>query len=233
MKLPLVYITEKRDNFETRLTRLVREFVPELTIKTFEDISALRYEIRQLDVLIAEIDTLPKSDNLEIQIAQIEDEVGFCEKLLSMLERVYAIKIPNGWISLLVTRDLVDSFSDDHYEDPEMELLRQKISSVGEERLQSIKQNGATQKDLQGKSLEDKKQDIKPWEKIPENNWDREAIKMWCEGNTNKEIGSRVSVNRRSVTNRICILRKQYPEAQIPTDKERRRLRFGKIHDIK
>ena len=81
-------------------------------------------------------------------------------------------------------------------------------------------------------TMVDEEQEIKPWEKIPENNWDREAIKMWCEGNTNREIGYRVSVEPRTVTNRISILRKQYPEAHIPTDKERRRLIIEKIHDI-
>lgn len=75
---------------------------------------------------------------------------------------------------------------------------------------------------MTGKNSE--KEELNPWDKIPDHSWYRVAIKMWCNGYTNREISARVSVTARAVTNQICILRKQYPEARIPYDEERRKL---------
>ncbi len=66
--------------------------------------------------------------------------------------------------------------------------------------------------------------DLKPWEKIPDHYWDRTAVEMWCKGNTNQEIATRVKVHPRTVTNRIIELRRLYPKAEIPTNEQRRKL---------
>jgi hypothetical protein len=64
----------------------------------------------------------------------------------------------------------------------------------------------------------------KSWMRIPDHYWDREAVKMWCNGHTNTEIANKVGVEPRSVTNRLSQLRRLHPEAGIPYHAERRKL---------
>ena len=63
---------------------------------------------------------------------------------------------------------------------------------------------------------------LKPWEIIPDHLWDRAAVKVWCSGFSNREIAKWVKVHPRTVTNRICELRRRYPQAGIPTGEQRK-----------
>lgn len=63
-----------------------------------------------------------------------------------------------------------------------------------------------------------------PWEQIPDHGWDRVAVRMWCEGYTAQEIGSRLGLAPGTVYNRLSKLRQQYPEASIPRGNERKRV---------
>lgn len=65
-----------------------------------------------------------------------------------------------------------------------------------------------------------------PWESIPDHLWDRLAIQLWCAGLSNQEIGLRLSLQPRTVTNRISMLRQSYPQAGIPTHKQRLKRMF-------
>ena len=53
-----------------------------------------------------------------------------------------------------------------------------------------------------------------PWENIPDYRWDRDAVRGLWEGLTSKEIADRLSsgLNAKTVTNRLSVLRKQYPK---------------------
>lgn len=65
--------------------------------------------------------------------------------------------------------------------------------------------------------------DMQPWEKIKNKNWDRLALKMWWEGNSRKEIARKVSVSARRVTNRLSELRQMYGDEIVPTHEQRRK----------
>ena len=76
---------------------------------------------------------------------------------------------------------------------------------------------------------------MEPWEKIPDHYWDQVAVKMWHHGHTNREIGNRVSVDPRTVTNRLCALRKLHGTEIVPFNDQRRNLNIEKTqksHDI-
>lgn len=84
--------------------------------------------------------------------------------------------------------------------------------------------------DINGEGTNREIENLDPWERIPDYLWDRDAIKMWCAGHTNVEIGDAVSVSPKRVTNRISELRKSYPF--IPTNEERRKTIIRKTRDI-
>ena len=67
-----------------------------------------------------------------------------------------------------------------------------------------------------------------PWDKIPEKNWDREAVRLWWEGLSGKEIALIVGCSKERVHNRLCELRKIHDENIVPTDKMRRRIHLSR-----
>lgn len=64
----------------------------------------------------------------------------------------------------------------------------------------------------------------KPWEMIPDNNWDRAAVRGLWEGKEDPEIAKSLSVAPKSVTNRLSNLRRLYP-SYVPTRAELRQKR--------
>lgn len=94
---------------------------------------------------------------------------------------------------------------------------------------QTIKKNETQELEYKHSSREKfemqqlQQEEMKPWKIIPDNYWDRIAVEMWCQGHTNKEIAQRVYVQPKTVTNKISSLRRMYPQANIPTDEERRK----------
>jgi hypothetical protein len=154
MKLPAFLIVEEKKSFETRIQRLIRRDFPMLSITLIEDYAASRYEIKEKDKLIAEIDTLPSGSELEINIAQLDDNVGFCESLLGMIESVYHINIPYQWVSVLVTKPVLGKFIDSANHTPDSQSINQIISDKSDERLIPIPTG-----DREGLSKEEKKEE--------------------------------------------------------------------------
>jgi hypothetical protein len=69
-----------------------------------------------------------------------------------------------------------------------------------------------------------------PWLLIPDHGWDRRFIKLWCDGFPDTGIcvilqREKVLTSPKALTNRRYELRKNYPEARIPTNEERKRHR--------
>lgn len=62
----------------------------------------------------------------------------------------------------------------------------------------------------------------KPWELIPDNGWDREAIRLWCKGHQAPEIAKRLNLSHGTIYNRISALRNRYPEAGIPFTRDKK-----------
>jgi hypothetical protein len=60
----------------------------------------------------------------------------------------------------------------------------------------------------------------KPWEQIPDHNWDRKALELWCTGYTHREIGDKVGVTGKTVQNRMIDLRKFYGTEIVPYKKQ-------------
>lgn len=67
-----------------------------------------------------------------------------------------------------------------------------------------------------------------PWDSIPDHNWDREAVKLWWEGFSGKEIALKVGCNKERVHNRLCELRKIHDVNIVPTDEMRRRIHLSR-----
>ncbi len=62
-----------------------------------------------------------------------------------------------------------------------------------------------------------------PWERIPDFSWDRQALRLWWEGHTHKEIGQKLHLAEKTVLNRLSSLRKTYGEDIVVTERKRRR----------
>jgi hypothetical protein len=60
----------------------------------------------------------------------------------------------------------------------------------------------------------------KPWKKIPDHNWDRQALELWWTGCTHREIGEKVRVTGHTVQNRMTDLRNTYGIEIVPTKKQ-------------
>lgn len=59
------------------------------------------------------------------------------------------------------------------------------------------------------------------WEQIPDKDWDRQAVQLLHKGYSDPDIGKRLSISSKRVTNRLSELRRLFPE-QVPTRKELR-----------
>lgn len=71
--------------------------------------------------------------------------------------------------------------------------------------------------------------EVEPWDKIENKIWDRAALKLWWSDYSCPEIGVKISVSARRVTNRLCELRKIYGKEIVPLECDRRRLRHRVI----
>ena len=76
--------------------------------------------------------------------------------------------------------------------------------------------------------LKDDSEPDKPWLRIPDHLWDREAVRLWWDLHTAQEIAltlgneGKANVKPRRITNRLSELRQHYPD-EVPTNQERRR----------
>lgn len=59
-----------------------------------------------------------------------------------------------------------------------------------------------------------------------ENKRDIEIVELWCSGATGSFIAEKVCLGRDTVYNIISKLRRKYPDAKIPRDRERKPMRF-------
>jgi hypothetical protein len=78
------------------------------------------------------------------------------------------------------------------------------------------------------------KSDLHPWEQIEDHSWDRYALKCWWEGYSSKKIAIKIvneykliHLDHTTVTNRISQLRQIYCDSIVPTDIQRRSLKFS------
>jgi len=70
---------------------------------------------------------------------------------------------------------------------------------------------------------EAQKQPRKPWEHIDLKDWEREALRLWCEEDlTASEIGRRLHYDEKTVRNRFSELRRKYGLEVVPTDDMRK-----------
>jgi hypothetical protein len=68
-------------------------------------------------------------------------------------------------------------------------------------------------------------QNKEPWKEIEDHGWDRQALELWWNGYTAKEIAQKVGRNITpvTVTNRISALRTKHGENIVPKDEGRKR----------
>ena len=98
-------------------------------------------------------------------------------------------------------------------EEDKKRLLSKQINSIDPEHSTTIDEDQSSQNSDNSK---------KPWEYIDDVGQDIKIIKLWCQCLQNSQIGERLGLNKKYVTNRISTLRQKYPEAHIPTAKEKR-----------
>jgi hypothetical protein len=66
---------------------------------------------------------------------------------------------------------------------------------------------------------------LEPWEQIEDYKWDRKAVQLLWEGYEDSDIAKQVGRDAKTVTNRLSVLRGQYPK-QVPTRSELKALRL-------
>ena len=65
---------------------------------------------------------------------------------------------------------------------------------------------------------------LEPWESIPDHSWDREAVRLWCNGSSYKQIGLALGLSQGRISNRFSDLRKK--GFAIPMDEARKHNRM-------
>ena len=65
---------------------------------------------------------------------------------------------------------------------------------------------------------------LEPWESIPDHSWDREAVRLWCNGYSYKQIGRALGLSQGRISNRFSDLRKK--GFAIPMDEARKHNRM-------
>lgn len=134
-------IPDSRDAFDTRFRRFHREKFNTLELSNMEDGVAYRYEVRAGDSLVAEIDVLPKRDVIEVEIACLEDNIGYCLALFGLIEKTYKLDISMSWISLLATGPAIRTIEQGDIEDIKDPDLKNRLTHLVEspnERLPAI-----------------------------------------------------------------------------------------------
>lgn len=126
---------------------------------------------------------------------------------------IRAHKLPNG-------RTRLTGHVDDHW--PEA-LMRWKNV------LEELSSQGWVERDET--ILVEEEDNSKPWERIPDKSWDRQALEMWCGHRTCGEIGQQIDISEGRVRNRLTELRNKYGMDVVPTDEQRRKSRIRKRRD--
>ncbi len=116
-------------------------------------------------------------------------------KIAEKIQTVYGNRTHNNLIPQRVTNDI---------DFPDKQLQEDKVSG-------------------QQVSTSDKTDNWKPWEHIPEHGSDRVIIEYWCKRWKYREIAHQLDYEPPTIRNMISKLRKEYPEAKIPRDEERKR----------
>lgn len=144
MELPRIRLPEIQDVFDKRL---MRENFPTFELTRRVDGAALRYEVRRAESLVAEIDTLPLADDLEIHVARLHsDDGGFCEIFYSWIGQTYgnrarlasAVDCMTWPLPLIFTQQLFEEIADQRFDDPEQETLRREIAETVQQRLPPV-----------------------------------------------------------------------------------------------
>ena len=107
-----------------------------------------------------------------------------------------------------------------------LERINQELSGNVDNRITQPPEqrpNVPTEKsEAMSKKLEEPPEQPKPWEQIPNHLWDRVAVQMWHDGYTNTEIGTKLYVSPRRVSNILSELRKTFGTDIVPTNEMRR-----------
>jgi hypothetical protein len=67
-------------------------------------------------------------------------------------------------------------------------------------------------------------QNLEPWRTIADHGWDRQALELWWQGLTVREIAARLHLGEKTMRNRLTALRKIYGEGSVPTAAQLRRM---------
>lgn len=134
--------------------------------------------------------------------------------------------------SQLVVFIEVEELQEDNW--PKVENIVQKIISQME--LMKFEIESVVPSDFRAKSLQispmeklskvaksKSPRSVEPWEKIEDHASNREILRLWHQEQINSEIGMRVNLSKRSVTNIISMLRKKYGNEIVLTNEERKR----------
>ena len=105
-------------------------------------------------------------------------------------------------------------------------LIRRFTLDLSSEMDHEIQVNNQLAKEPEAALRTNPTEEWQPWMHIPEGkegNTDKKIIELWCRGNNAKGIAKEVAMGDKTVYNVISKLRRAYPEAKIPKDRDRKK----------
>lgn len=147
MRLPTIRLVEQQTVFETHLIRFVQEKFPMLSLNIRKAGEARRYELSSQEDLIVAVETLPISNELEVQIARPRsDDVGFCEGFYSWASHTYRDKMQFTsdvdrltWpLPLIFAQQMFETWTEAEITHPSDEALKRKVIDIARETLPPV-----------------------------------------------------------------------------------------------
>jgi len=152
---------------------------------------------------------LPLSEGIKVtaECANMEVFGDFFREMLDLIGRDFAPEEnPQVWARLNPGIDRLSRKLSPNYVAPQAETPPQAAPSP-------------EQSQVSDKPSPTKEVEAEPWERIPDKGWDRTALKLWHKGYEAKDIGLQLNKKGKTITNRMCALRKRYGEEVVPKRK--------------